>query len=31
MVIYVISEPKLEFDYEFDWNNTKILDNERFW
>ena len=26
----VISEHRLEFDHEFDWNNTKILDNERF-
>jgi len=25
--LFVISEHKLKFDYEFDWNNTKILDN----
>ncbi|KYN13632.1 hypothetical protein ALC57_14177 [Trachymyrmex cornetzi] len=26
----VVSEHKIEFDHDFDWENIKILDNERF-
>ena len=26
----VISEHKLQFEHEFDFDNTKILDNERY-
>lgn len=26
----VITEHRLEFDHDFDWDNVKILDNERF-
>jgi len=26
----VISEHRLQSEYDFDWNNTKILGNERY-